>query len=38
MKNHLKLLSSGLGVVVLVGMLFPASTVYASIVATKHNL
>ena len=38
MKNYLKLLSSGLGVVALVGILAPINTVDASIVSTKHNL
>ncbi|HHS83376.1 MAG TPA: hypothetical protein ENK38_00405, partial [Gammaproteobacteria bacterium] len=37
-KNYLKLLSSGLGVVALVGILAPINTVDASIVSTKHNL
>ncbi len=38
MKNCLKLLSSGLGMAVLAGMLASANTVYASVAATKHNL
>lgn len=38
MKNCLKLLSSGLGVAVLAGLLASANTAYASIASTKHNL